>query len=225
MAPPVPALCLRPNTIAELIDHSAARCLELLGIDVPMKRWGEDSGPRPTHPVRRTVGEEYSAAPRRGQPQDWRHRRIREGLLSEMDLNSHACDLRRCLSGFDWERIRAGQGHAPSIRGASAPNHHHISLLLRVRAWRWCPISAADRIIRWTTALAVASAAAIVSYGHAGPLVRVHGKTDWTSPSHPADRGRVDRAGAPLAEPPSRLHRGMHPRAQDRPAAGPTRRR
>ena len=66
MAPPVPALYLRPNTIAELIDHSAARCLELLGIDVPMKRWGDDSGPRPTHPVRRTVREEYSAAPQRG---------------------------------------------------------------------------------------------------------------------------------------------------------------
>jgi hypothetical protein len=45
-------------------------------------------------------------------------------------------------------------------------------------------MAAADRIIRWTTAVAVIGVAAIataVSYEHAGDLVRVHGETGWTA--------------------------------------------
>jgi hypothetical protein len=41
----------------------------------------------------------------------------------------------------------------------------------------------ADRIIRWSTALAVlgvAAVAAVVSYEHASALVRAHGESDWT---------------------------------------------
>jgi hypothetical protein len=45
-------------------------------------------------------------------------------------------------------------------------------------------MTAADRIIRWTTAVAVigvAAIAAVVSYEHAGDLVRAHGETGWTA--------------------------------------------
>jgi hypothetical protein len=45
-------------------------------------------------------------------------------------------------------------------------------------------MTTADRIIRWTTAVAVigvAAIAAVVSYEHAGDLVRAHGETGWTA--------------------------------------------
>jgi hypothetical protein len=35
-----------------------------------------------------------SGAPRPGQPQDWQHRSMRKGFVSERDLNPHAHDLR-----------------------------------------------------------------------------------------------------------------------------------
>ena len=41
VAPPVPALYLRPQTIDELIDHTVARVLDLFEIDVGIPRWGE----------------------------------------------------------------------------------------------------------------------------------------------------------------------------------------
>ena len=37
--PPLPALYHRPESIDEIIDHSAARMLELVGIDVPRASW------------------------------------------------------------------------------------------------------------------------------------------------------------------------------------------
>jgi 4-hydroxy-3-polyprenylbenzoate decarboxylase len=40
--PPVPAFYLRPETVADLVDHTVGRALDLLGIAVPdMPRWGE----------------------------------------------------------------------------------------------------------------------------------------------------------------------------------------
>lgn len=40
--PPVPAFYLRPRTIDEIVDHTAGRALDLLGIDVPeLPRWGK----------------------------------------------------------------------------------------------------------------------------------------------------------------------------------------
>jgi Protein of unknown function (DUF2637) len=44
-------------------------------------------------------------------------------------------------------------------------------------------MTAADRVIRWSTALAVlgvAAVAAVVSYEHASALVRAHGESGWT---------------------------------------------
>ena len=45
IAPPVPALYLRPRTVEELIDHTVARVLDLFEIDVGMPRWGEPLDP------------------------------------------------------------------------------------------------------------------------------------------------------------------------------------
>ena len=43
IAPPVPALYAKPESVAELIDQSVARAFDLLGFDAPStKRWGED---------------------------------------------------------------------------------------------------------------------------------------------------------------------------------------
>jgi 4-hydroxy-3-polyprenylbenzoate decarboxylase len=40
--PPVPALYLKPESVADLVDHTAGRALDLLGVDVPdLPRWGE----------------------------------------------------------------------------------------------------------------------------------------------------------------------------------------
>lgn len=40
--PPVPAFYLRPESVSDIIDHTAGRALDLLGIDVPdLPRWGE----------------------------------------------------------------------------------------------------------------------------------------------------------------------------------------
>ena len=44
-------------------------------------------------------------------------------------------------------------------------------------------MNGADRVIRWSTALAVlgvAGIAAVVSYEHANALVRAHGESGWT---------------------------------------------
>src|SRR6201987_1268074 len=44
-------------------------------------------------------------------------------------------------------------------------------------------MTAADQIIRWTTAgavVGVAAVAAVVSYAHASALVRAHGESSWT---------------------------------------------
>jgi hypothetical protein len=48
---------------------------------------------------------------------------------------------------------------------------------------RWYPVTAADRVIRWTTAgavVSVAAVAAVASYEHAYALVRAHGEAGWT---------------------------------------------
>jgi len=43
IAPPLPALYAKPQTVNELIDQSVGRVLDLVGLDAPLtKRWGED---------------------------------------------------------------------------------------------------------------------------------------------------------------------------------------
>jgi 4-hydroxy-3-polyprenylbenzoate decarboxylase len=45
IAPPVPAFYAKPQTIAEMIDQTLGRVLDLFGLDSgAVKRWGEPSG-------------------------------------------------------------------------------------------------------------------------------------------------------------------------------------
>ena len=46
IAPPLPAFYAMPRSIAEMIDQSVGRALDLFGLDwKPVKRWGEDLDP------------------------------------------------------------------------------------------------------------------------------------------------------------------------------------
>ncbi|WP_296598478.1 UbiX family flavin prenyltransferase [Phenylobacterium sp.] len=43
IAPPLPAFYAKPATVAEMVDQSVGRALDLFGLDwKPVKRWGED---------------------------------------------------------------------------------------------------------------------------------------------------------------------------------------
>ncbi|GGB29163.1 flavin prenyltransferase UbiX [Tistrella bauzanensis] len=47
IAPPVPAFYARPASLADLVDHTVGRVLDLFDIDSGgVKRWGEAAGPR-----------------------------------------------------------------------------------------------------------------------------------------------------------------------------------
>lgn len=51
IAPPVPAFYNRPESLADVIDHSVGRVLDLFEIEVgAVKRWGERTGPKPSTP-------------------------------------------------------------------------------------------------------------------------------------------------------------------------------
>jgi 4-hydroxy-3-polyprenylbenzoate decarboxylase len=46
IAPPLPALYARPQSVEDLIDQSVGRALDLFGLDWrPVRRWGRDVGP------------------------------------------------------------------------------------------------------------------------------------------------------------------------------------
>ncbi|MBX3485270.1 UbiX family flavin prenyltransferase [Phenylobacterium sp.] len=46
IAPPLPAFYARPQSIAEMVDQSVGRALDLFGLSwAPVKRWGEDLAP------------------------------------------------------------------------------------------------------------------------------------------------------------------------------------
>lgn len=46
IAPPVPAFYAKPRSLAEMVDQSVGRVLDLFGLTWrPVKRWGEDIGP------------------------------------------------------------------------------------------------------------------------------------------------------------------------------------
>lgn len=46
--PPVPAFYAKPQSVAQIVEHSVGRALDLFGLDTGMvRRWGEDIGPTP----------------------------------------------------------------------------------------------------------------------------------------------------------------------------------
>jgi len=46
VAPPVPAFYARPASVADIVDHSVGRVLDLLGVETDLvRRWGETTGP------------------------------------------------------------------------------------------------------------------------------------------------------------------------------------
>jgi 4-hydroxy-3-polyprenylbenzoate decarboxylase len=47
VAPPLPAFYAKPQSLEEVVDQSVGRALDLFGLNWrPVKRWGEDIGPR-----------------------------------------------------------------------------------------------------------------------------------------------------------------------------------
>jgi flavin prenyltransferase len=42
IAPPVPAFYTRPHSLDDIVTHTAARALDLFGLDVDIPRWGPD---------------------------------------------------------------------------------------------------------------------------------------------------------------------------------------
>jgi hypothetical protein len=60
-------------------------------------------------------------APRPGQPQDWQHRVIPKGFVSERHLNLRAPDQRIYVTIGSCGRIIAGRRYGPNVRGASTP--------------------------------------------------------------------------------------------------------
>jgi 4-hydroxy-3-polyprenylbenzoate decarboxylase len=52
IAPPVPAFYAKPQTLAEMIDQTLGRVLDLFGLDTgQVRRWGETPGAG-AHPLR-----------------------------------------------------------------------------------------------------------------------------------------------------------------------------
>ncbi len=49
VAPPLPAFYAQPQTIAEMVDQSVGRALDLFGLNWSgARRWGQDIGPAST---------------------------------------------------------------------------------------------------------------------------------------------------------------------------------
>ena len=49
VAPPVPAFYTRPQSLDEMVEQTVGRALDLFGLDVGIKRWGEGVGPVASH--------------------------------------------------------------------------------------------------------------------------------------------------------------------------------
>ena len=57
IAPPVPALYAKPASIDEMVTQTAARMLDLFGLEAPdTRRWGEDLKDGRRSPVRKSPG-------------------------------------------------------------------------------------------------------------------------------------------------------------------------
>lgn len=48
VAPPVPAFYARPTNIADIVDHTVGRALDLFGVDTGLERWKEPQRPPET---------------------------------------------------------------------------------------------------------------------------------------------------------------------------------
>lgn len=60
VAPPLPAFYTRPQSVAEIVDHSVGRVLDLMGIESGLvKRWGELPA-RPQRPVESHPGKQVA---------------------------------------------------------------------------------------------------------------------------------------------------------------------
>jgi 4-hydroxy-3-polyprenylbenzoate decarboxylase len=56
IAPPVPAFYAKPDTLADMVDHTVGRALDLFEIDVGVvSRWGERSELRGRPPRREEI--------------------------------------------------------------------------------------------------------------------------------------------------------------------------
>ncbi len=54
LAPPVPAFYAGPQTLADMVDQTLARLLDLFGLEAPaVRRWGESPGQGTLRPLRR----------------------------------------------------------------------------------------------------------------------------------------------------------------------------
>src|SRR5215468_8631454 len=87
-------------------------------------------------------------------------------------------DLRRWAHGRERSSGAAGGSSARGTAPKPMAAHGRVSA-----GRRWRVVNAVDRVIRWSTPLAVlgaAAVAAVVSYEHASDLVRAHGESGWT---------------------------------------------
>jgi 4-hydroxy-3-polyprenylbenzoate decarboxylase len=64
----VPAFYSRPDSIADMVDHSVGRVLDLFDIDVgAVTRWGETAGPTPRR-IRAVDDQDVLPASKREKP-------------------------------------------------------------------------------------------------------------------------------------------------------------
>jgi 4-hydroxy-3-polyprenylbenzoate decarboxylase len=68
IAPPVPAFYSRPDSLADMVDHTVGRVLDLFDIDVgAVTRWGEDAG-RPSRRARAVNDQDTMPASKKETP-------------------------------------------------------------------------------------------------------------------------------------------------------------
>jgi len=84
------------------------------------------------------------------------------------------------------KRVTAGQRVAYVSEDRHAPyvhDRHRRENRVFACCWRWA-VNGGDRVIRWSTAVAVlgvAAVAAVASHEHAYDLVRAHGESGWAA--------------------------------------------
>ena len=85
--------------------------------------------------------------------------------------------------GRHWAELKSASGPSSGRLRAVSLGRRHADCGVLACCWR-CAVNGGDRVIRWSTALAVlwvAAVAAVASYEHAYDLVRAHGETGWTA--------------------------------------------